>query len=254
MSIKTLLTDFYQILNEFNIQYCEDNSMLLFKDLFPLEEAIRLLSDEDGLWTYEIAPFSIILPSVQSHTFPHQTDISIVFQTHSVVQSDNIKVQNPINLRRFDIHLKGSNSINNSKTMASWHLDDQRQVSDAADGESKYLHPVFHFTFGGTLMEDAYMENWDFGQTLVMRSPRLMHPPMELILGIDFILNQFVAKKFIKDLVEKPEYRNIVKQIKRVIWKPYALAFAKNFCEDWATETQELTFDNDFCKSVIGKH
>lgn len=81
MSITILLTDFHQILSDFNNQYCEDNNgLILFEDLFPLEEAIRSLNSEDDFWDYAIAPFVIKLPSIQSHTFPHQTSISIVFK------------------------------------------------------------------------------------------------------------------------------------------------------------------------------
>ena len=252
MSIITLLTDFHQVLNTFNTAYCIDNDgKILFEDLYPLEEAIRSLSNENDSWEYEIAPFVIKLPAVQNHTFTHQTSISIVFQAHNVLNSTNDVISNPINLKKFDIHLKGRNAIANIDSMASWHLDDQSELSDANDGQSKYLHPVYHFTFGGKLMEGSYLDNWDFGQTLVMRSPRLMHPPMDIILGIDFILTQFIARKYITDLLDKPEYKKIIQAVKQKIWKPYALAFAKNFCNDWATETSTLTFDDEFCKSII---
>ena len=253
MSIRTLLTDYHQILSNFNNQYCEDNGSLLFEDLFPLKQGIELLSNKENLWEYGISPLKILVPYVPSHTIPTAENISVILQTDTIIQPVNASITDPVRSLNFDIQLIGSSTV--SKSMMSLHLDKHSQITNPTDGEGDYLHPEYHFTFGGRKMEDAHHQNyWDFGQTLIMRSPRLMHPPMEIILGIDFILNQFIPREYISDLLGKPEYQNIVKEIKKVIWRPYALAFAKNFCHNWIEDTQHFTFDDTFCKSIIGEH
>jgi hypothetical protein len=110
MSINTLLTDFYQILNEFNNQYWIDNEIALFDDLHPLEEATRSLSDEDGVWDYAMSPLKIIIPYIPSHTIPAQNSIKVILKADTIIQSVSAEITNPVLNLNFDIQLRGNGS------------------------------------------------------------------------------------------------------------------------------------------------
>lgn len=66
------------------------------------------------------------------------------------------------------------------------------------------------------------------GRTLLLDPPRLMHPPMDGILAIDFVLANYAGSAW-KALREDPQYTNlIVPQFKR-FWKPYFDAVASSW-------------------------
>ena len=113
------------------------------------------------------------------------------------------------------------------------------------------LHPIYHLTFGGTHMENLQNSGSDFGRALILRTPRITHPPMEVILGIDFIFNHFIPKSEL-DLLSDRRYIEVINELKSYIWLPYSLAIAKNYCERISIDSQPYSFDEAFVKSVLG--
>lgn len=112
--------------------------------------------------------------------------------------------------------------------VSSMHLDCDQDV-DRCD----YTHPQFHLTFGGDKMK-RYFEHEpeaDFGRTLLLSSPRIAHPPLDIFLAIDFVLCNF----FIKDRYEKirkdSRYKNTIRQSQDRIWKPYYISLAGHWCQ-----------------------
>lgn len=65
-------------------------------------------------------------------------------------------------------------------------------------------------TFGGQIME-----NVNLGDVLLLPAPRISYPPMDIVLGIDFILSNFVEKKVYNELRCDPQYKSAVKMLKQ---------------------------------------
>jgi len=113
------------------------------------------------------------------------------------------------------------------------------------------LHPVYHLTFGGHHMENQQTdENDEFGRALIIRTPRIMHSPMELILGLDFIFNHFIPSTEL-DLLSDRSYISVVKTLKANLWMPFALALAKNYCDNIDIDGDPFEFDKKFVSSVL---
>ena len=132
---------------------------------------------------------------------------------------------------------------------SSWHLDRHDD-----EGIPNSFHPLYHLTFGGEYMENLEVdETFIFGKSLILRSPRISHPPMEFVLLVDFILNHYFKTKDL-DILQDPSYENIIKKFKHMFWKPYALAKVKYYCDTIDLDRNRLSFNSDFVKKVNGKY
>ncbi|HEY5368362.1 MAG TPA: hypothetical protein VIJ75_05155 [Hanamia sp.] len=148
-------------------------------------------------------------------------DILIKFSISIEINKINsTSVSDPLNDLLFDLEIFGlyydeaSDSIKN--LYSSWHLD--RHIRIDNDGDNKYSHPQYHFTFGGKKMQE---ENLDYGATLILPSPRIAYPPMDAALGIDFILQNYINRNKTKSLLTNPEYREIINKSQTRLWKPF---------------------------------
>jgi len=104
-----------------------------------------------------------------------------------------------------------------------WHLD------KGNIDESLYNHPIYHMNFGGDLMSDKLTEEKNpkyFGGLLLLPSPRVMHPPMDIILACDFIIKNFYEKSKHIEMTTLPGYVDLINKSKNRYVKPYAYALA----------------------------
>jgi hypothetical protein len=85
--------------------------------------------------------------------------------------------------------------------ISSWHLD-----KNIPSETPEFSHPEYHLQFGGKEMIDADL---DYGSLLLLESPRISHPPMDLILGIDFVLRNYFSREKIKKLIREKQYIEI---------------------------------------------
>jgi len=89
--------------------------------------------------------------------------------------------------------------------------------------EPKYTHPTYHFHFGGD-----YLEGLNTGDTFILSSPRIPHPPMDIFLGFHFIVSNYFSAKdyaFVNELKSSIEYQTIIKRAQERLWTPYFKAF-----------------------------
>ena len=124
--------------------------------------------------------------------------------------------------------------------ICSWHLD-----RDAPAG-STYCHPLYHLNFGGDQMTSHALNDPNyFGNLLLMPNPRIIHPPMDLIISCDFIIRNFYKKSTHKTITELPAYKTIFNRATKRYWASYAFAFASKW-------DNNLTVSNLSHETVIG--
>lgn len=124
----------------------------------------------------------------------------------------------------FNIEINGLDNDANVYRFA-WHLD-----QNIPSSTPKYTHPYYHFQGGG-----QRLEGMDSGDILLVDFPRIPHPPMDLFLGIHFILNNFLSSKNCpsKDkLMEDYEYQQVIKESQELYWKYYFNSFSNNCTHD----------------------
>ena len=117
----------------------------------------------------------------------------------------------------FRVTVEGRNQ--NGLFKSSWHLD-----YDNNNGQD-FIHPHFHITWGGNKMK-----NLNLGEVLLLPTPRFSYPPMDIVLGVDFILSNFVKVDIYKQIQSDSQYKAAVKKAQEKYWKPYILSLAHHWC------------------------
>lgn len=130
----------------------------------------------------------------------------------------------------FNIFIKGywdkSASVDDDSNFFCWHLD--REPS--TDGN--FIHPYYHFHAGGHNIGDR-----DPGELLLINSPRLAHPPMDIFLAIHFvILNFFNTKDFRdqKEILNNEAYQLIIERAQKRVLDPYFSALNGDSHDDYS--------------------
>lgn len=101
----------------------------------------------------------------------------------------------------------------------SWHLD--RHIGEEPP---EYIHPLYHFQYGGNSLNigiNDHGDQLDISSTLVLDSPRIPHPPMDVLIGTDFILSNFISSSRL-GFRREGEYINLILPVQEQLWKPYA--------------------------------
>lgn len=110
---------------------------------------------------------------------------------------------------------------------SSWHLD-----YDNNTGQN-YIHPHFHLTWGGDILK-----NLNLGDVLLLPTPRISYPPMDIVLGIDFVLSNFVKVDLYRQIQNDSQYKAAVKNAQEKYWKPYMLSLAHHWCNNNCLQMQ----------------
>lgn len=198
------------------------------KDPSPIyTAAARCLSSSDNnFWQYKIEDLVFEIGQM-GHSIPRGAClIKAIFSINLKGRYYNIKsICNPLTDIELNLELIGSSS--DTKTQddlySAWHFD-RHQFDD--NNVTKFIHPEFHFTFGGRRMWDKTL---DYGSSLILPSPRFTHPPLDGILGIDFVIQNYLENSVHIKLTQSQEYRRILYNSQCRMWRPYHCAIANHW-------------------------
>ena len=98
----------------------------------------------------------------------------------------------------------------------AWHLDRHGYETSSTDP----AHPAYHIHFGGNALKD--ME--EYGHHFYLDAPRIAHPPLDVVLGIDFVLSNYFPNRRARLFDDHAAYVDIVRDAQLRYWKPYSLA------------------------------
>jgi len=116
-------------------------------------------------------------------------------------------------------------STGKETTMAAWHLDRHPEHQD-----SKQMHPRYHLQHAGHRIKKSGI---DFGASLFLDVPRIVHAPLDGILAVDFVLGSYLPDTFVR-CRDNAQYCRCVKSAQERLWKPYVAAL-HSFWSDGAT-------------------
>jgi len=173
-------------------------------------------------WSYKVGKITFDADLVTGRIPFDCTDIKVSLSIEISGNKDeqNGRIINPLNSLQFDIEIEGKVSPEEDgdpiDLFSSWHLD--RHIYGPNDNVPSYSHPLYHLAFGGIKMEP--MQN-EYGKSIILPAPRIVHPPMDAVLGIDFILQNYKNKVAIKELIGDSDYRRIVSNSQKRLWKPF---------------------------------
>ena len=225
-------------------------------ELYPLEQASTDCSQDglnDGRWGYELAPL-LFRGAVSQDVLPSEaTDLSI--QLDIVIRGPvgESREIDPCSYLEFNLALVGNCSVGEELRTVScwWHLD--RHLHEEGNNEPEFSHPLYHIQHGG---KSARASLQDFGQSLILDAPRLPHPPMDAILGVDFVLSNFFGRSSApyRMLKDEPDYERMVRNAQQRMWRPYIAALQRvidrPMDDEWGTNLWPLLLKNNFPQQI----
>lgn len=217
----------------------ESHVTSLFKALGSIDEiktnqVSKSFKLKDGGWIYEINNIVIDLPTERVRQIRNLKPIGRINaikiyirvyaegcgETWSNLESKGYKygqryVFDKLNFNVKIIGFPKDTSDNFEEYVSGFHIDMVTDKDREGFDSSSLVHPLHHVQFG--FKED---KEDNFGRMMLMNTPRLIHPPLDIILGIDYILSNF-ATDLQKKLRSNPNYLNLLRKYQKIIWKPY---------------------------------
>jgi hypothetical protein len=209
--------------------------------LYTMQNEMRTIP-ADLLWCFDTDNCIVFQIPKMSHTRPEDIDdISISLTVKSQGSKDIEESKN--HFLHLDMQLVLTayclDANCNEKTVKSaWHMDMD------TNPDNDFVHPLFHINFGGKELEELA----DTGEILLLRSPRLMHPPLDIFLAVDFVVQNFFGRKH--TIFQEFEYQRIMAKYRELHWKPYILAFASNYYDFSAPPP--LSINKTFSQNILG--
>jgi hypothetical protein len=201
--------------------------------LFQAADTCRTYQGAGGAgWGYAVTGLLFARPHELRGIRPKEaTEIQHVLDVEldGVCEADDYR-GDPFTALSVDIVARGKKE--GRSLLNAWHLDRHLDSDDArpaigreeeaSDQVGSEVHPLYHFHFGGRLLTGPVDEDeLDLGDLLLLEPPRIMHPPMDAILAVDFLLaNFYPADRYI--LMSENEYATVVQKSQDRFWKPYA--------------------------------
>ncbi len=201
------------------------NRKKICTDISPLHSAADQCASQQPYgnksWGYDISNLIFRFenpPGIEPKT---TKDFRIELSVNAAGNCDNVESDQFTHLV-IDLEKFIQNSDGNELKVA-WHFD--RHIGDSKTPSRAEVHPLYHFQYGGKKLHDL---RESLGSTFLLDPPRLMHPPMDGILAIDFVLSNYAGEIW-RELRLDGEYSNIVNPVFKEIWKPYFEAIASNW-------------------------
>ena len=242
MNCQILATDIF----DFAELLISNNIIQDAKSLYDASAKLQC-SQNNSEWNYECGSLKFSIDGCIAGSIPQKVNlIDIVFNVSlaGIFQNDLNKVCNPLMDLSFDIELEGYRDLPEKIDVfyASWHLDKNIKSSNYT-----YIHPEYHLTCGGNKLEEKGVDN--FGNSLILPSPRISYPPMDVILGIDFILQNYFPYRQISKLLDDSRYKEIISNTQLWLWRPYYLALSSAW-----NHNPDKIYDPEFEHFILNPH
>ncbi|MBD3636599.1 MAG: hypothetical protein HUJ25_04600 [Crocinitomicaceae bacterium] len=201
----------------------EDAANQCLNGLLPEVKGVNI--DKANSWGYELSNVIINVPKPKKSKgiFPQGTIIKTLAISTKIIgnYTRNDYVEDPFAHLEFNLIIKGD--FKGQEMIACWHLD--RHLENKGDNDPNDLHPTYHMQYGGKKLK---LPNDNYGTHVVLETPRLLHLPLDGILGVDFVLGNFLGEQR-KELCSKKPYWQCIKASQDSIWRPFIHAFAKRW-------------------------
>ncbi|WP_185226453.1 hypothetical protein [Chryseobacterium indologenes] len=211
-------------------------SQLQNKDFIP---KLKDGSTNENIWGYDIENFSIPLDTLK-HVKPKDVKKGTVILNMKLrAKIDNWNSFNdPFIELAFRVMIKG---VGEKPYHFGFHID--KDISSVGSTEP---HPIYHLQYNFNPTE---AKNPNLGDLFYIDTPRIMHKPIDFVLGIGFLTSNFYPIAF-ESLKEDREFIKLQQKYQHAIWKPYFHTLANN----WKPFTEgEIVWNpiNDICPIFI---
>jgi hypothetical protein len=233
-----------ELANELNLlKIVLNSSNIQKKSIDSIDIAINRLKDKEYLppikvedsdevigtplnWGYDIKGFIIKIDITNNLQYPKivtNAFLNFSISLKGVYFDHSKEYKDPFKHLEFNIVIEAK-SRKEKDHILSYHLD--RHIEGG--NPSNEVHPIYHFQVGGRKLDSFKSNGKNFGNQLIIDSPRFMHYPMDFITGLDFILSNF-APDIWRKLKRDPKYLKILKSSQERTIKPFIASLAHHF-------------------------
>ena len=202
-----------------NLAHLLDKEKIV-RDVSPLykaAETCRNNAPAKGIWGYDVE--NLIFRGLgEMKVFQNEFDTSNATITFSITvkgKCEPSEDEDPLTSLGMQIIMNGDyeGEIDVIPAFSAWHLD-----RHDSKNESAFLHPLYHLSFGGMYLE-SQLDKKNM-PVILADTPRIVHLPMDAILGIDFVLTNFWQTSLL-GFRNEGAYVNLLAESQRNLWKPY---------------------------------
>lgn len=197
------------------------------------------LDKATGVWEYEIKNFSFPSKTFKEakldKVHPQQVkDFKVILSVEAsgsyLLNEDDTK--DPIEHLAVNVVVTDLPGNVPESIFCAWHLDSHPPKGATGNTFSPFVHPRYHWQYGGEKVWNAQTTKEDkeafYGSHLLLESPRLPHPPLDVVLAIDFVLANYYSAAW-KTVRLDPEYKRVVIDAQNQYWRSYYTALLANW-------------------------
>lgn len=179
--------------------------------------------NDKELIDYRLGNFSIYLKGSIAGAKPDNMNYCKIDLENRFALKDDLNDKiDPLHIYSLDLKISLFKSEGNQTKdyCCTWHLDKEEKELNFS-----YVHPYYHIQFAGKKHE--YLDP----DMAILSSPRIPHPPMDIILAFHFILNNFIDRKkfaFVDAILNDNRYKKILNNSTKRLWEPYFKGFVSD--------------------------
>lgn len=194
-----------------------------------------------NIWGYEILNFKLPVETLR-HIRPKGINkIELTLNMRLEADSDDWGTLNdPLLSLNFNVVLK---AITNKSNYLCFHIDKHDMSKFSAEP-----HPIYHIQYNPK-PKSVSDSDFDYGNILHFDTPRIMHQPLDLVLGIGFLISNFAPSKWNK-LIEDKFFKKTYIEYQKNILKPYNHSFANHWNP---MNSEDITWNatNHICPFIV---
>lgn len=181
-------------------------------------------SNNPDYWGYTIEDLKIPVDTTK-HLRPKGIDKNRVELTLDMKLIANFKqwedLSDPFIELSFNVAIRGISA--SGPHYFCFHID-KHDMSK----KSEEPHPVYHLQYSSNPLGNG---EFDYGSTFHLDTPRILHHPVDLILGIGFLTNNFFPLAY-EEIMDQSFFPGLYKRYQEKIVKPYFHTLASNWDYD----------------------
>jgi hypothetical protein len=221
-------------------------------DFSGLESAVGAVKTPyNGYWGYSVEKIIFRDLYLKNSGKTEGTSLELTIKITGACSSET----DPINdfLSEYCVEFLVKQELRGKKIKNAFRVE--RHKHKISDMTPEFIHPIYHLQYGGDKLTGD--EDFDTGDVLFCDAPRIMHPPMDIILAIDFVLANYYSFhecEEYKQLLKDSAYQKIINNAKNRFWKPYFLGLAANFIgpnQYCFQGISNLYVDKTFAKNIL---
>lgn len=170
------------------------------------------------VWGYEIEDFEIPLDTLK-HVKPHTINsgnVTLNLKVRANVNAWN-DMNDPFLELNFNVNIKG---IGDKVYHFGFHIDRHDMTTTPTEP-----HPIYHIQYN---LNPNNSKGFDYGSIMYIDTPRLLHFPLDFILGVGFLTSNFFPTAF-SLLSEERAFIKLNTQYQERIMKPYFHTLANHW-------------------------